>query len=83
MPGPFCSAILADPRRRRDQGRAMRRRSSPAHAEEVRLEAWRSGVAARLGAGYEMLPAGNSGLVCYSISGFGRGGPWRVAVLAA
>ncbi len=48
-----------------------------ARDSDVVLEGWRPGVAARLGADYETLTAGNSGLVYCSISGFGQHGSWR------
>ena len=48
-----------------------------ARDSDVVLEGWRPGVAARLGADYETLTAGNPGLVYCSISGFGQNGPWR------
>ena len=57
-----------------DEGREVLRRL--ARGSDVVLEGWRPGVAARLGADYEALSAGNPGLVYCSISGFGQEGPW-------
>jgi len=43
----------------------------------VVLEGFRPGVAARLGAGYDVSCAANSAMVYCSISGFGQEGPYR------
>jgi crotonobetainyl-CoA:carnitine CoA-transferase CaiB-like acyl-CoA transferase len=44
---------------------------------DVVVQNFRTGVADRLGIGYEELSALNPGLVYCSISGFGASGPWR------
>jgi crotonobetainyl-CoA:carnitine CoA-transferase CaiB-like acyl-CoA transferase len=44
---------------------------------DVVIEAFRPGVAKRLGIDYESLSAENPGLVYCSISAFGQTGPWR------
>ena len=44
---------------------------------DVVIEAFRPGVAERLGIDYETLSAENPGLVYCSISAFGQTGPWR------
>jgi crotonobetainyl-CoA:carnitine CoA-transferase CaiB-like acyl-CoA transferase len=42
---------------------------------DVVIDSWRTGVAERLGLGYDDLAAANPGLVYCSITGFGRQGP--------
>ncbi|MBM3672153.1 MAG: CoA transferase [Actinobacteria bacterium] len=44
---------------------------------DVFCEAWRPGVAERLGIGYDALRAINPGIIYCSISGYGQTGPWR------
>jgi crotonobetainyl-CoA:carnitine CoA-transferase CaiB-like acyl-CoA transferase len=44
---------------------------------DIVLEAFRPGVAARLGLGYDALRAINSKIIVCSISGFGQDGPYR------
>lgn len=44
---------------------------------DILIEAFRPGVAKRLGIDYESLSAENPGLVYCSISAFGQTGPWR------
>ncbi|MGH7292346.1 MAG: CaiB/BaiF CoA transferase family protein, partial [Myxococcota bacterium] len=44
---------------------------------DVFCEAWRPGVAERLGLGYDALRAQNPGIIYCSISGYGQTGPWR------
>ena len=44
---------------------------------DVVVEAFRPGVAQRLGIDYESLSANNPGLIYCSISAFGQTGPWR------
>jgi crotonobetainyl-CoA:carnitine CoA-transferase CaiB-like acyl-CoA transferase len=44
---------------------------------DVIVEAFRPGVAARLGIGYAAIAARNPGIVYCSISAFGQEGPWR------
>ena len=44
---------------------------------DVVVEAFRPGVAKRLGIDYASLSAGNPGLIYCSISAFGQTGPWR------
>jgi crotonobetainyl-CoA:carnitine CoA-transferase CaiB-like acyl-CoA transferase len=58
-----------------DDGRA--RALELAAEADVFCEAWRPGVAARLGLGYDALRAINPGIIYCSISGYGQSGPWR------
>ena len=44
---------------------------------DIVLEAFRPGVAARLGLGYDALRAANAKIIVCSISGFGQDGPYR------
>lgn len=46
---------------------------------DIVLEGFRPGVMERLGLGYETLKAENPGIICCSISGYGQGGPLRLA----
>jgi CoA:oxalate CoA-transferase len=48
-----------------------------AKGADIVLEAFRPGVAARLGLGYEALRAVNPKIIVCSISGFGQDGPYR------
>jgi len=48
-----------------------------AKGADIVLEAFRPGVAARLGLGYEVLRAVNPKIIVCSISGFGQDGPYR------
>jgi crotonobetainyl-CoA:carnitine CoA-transferase CaiB-like acyl-CoA transferase len=59
---------------RTDDGR--RRAQELAAEADVLVQAWRPGVAERLGLGYDGLSGSNPGLVYCSISGFGPGGPY-------
>ena len=58
-----------------DDGRA--RALELAAEADVFCEAWRPGVAERLGIGYKALRAVNAGIIYCSISGYGQTGPWR------
>jgi crotonobetainyl-CoA:carnitine CoA-transferase CaiB-like acyl-CoA transferase len=58
-----------------DDGRA--RALELAAEADVFCEAWRPGVAERLGLGYEALSAVNPAIIYCSISGYGQTGPWR------
>src|SRR3954470_7351232 len=57
-----------------EQGIAVARRL--AGVCDVFIEAFRPGVAARLGLGYEALARDNPGLIYLSVSGFGQAGPY-------
>jgi formyl-CoA transferase/CoA:oxalate CoA-transferase len=57
------------------EGRALFLRL--AERADVVVEAYRGGVAERLGVGYEALAAVNTRLVYCSLSAFGPSGPWR------
>ena len=59
-----------------EQGRATLHKL--VDSADVFIEAFRPGVAARLGLGYEQLHARNPGLVYCSISAFGQTGPHRL-----
>lgn len=59
----------------RAEGQALFRRL--AAGADVVIEAYRGGVAPRLGVDYETLAPLNPGLVYCSVSAFGPGGPWR------
>jgi crotonobetainyl-CoA:carnitine CoA-transferase CaiB-like acyl-CoA transferase len=50
-----------------------------AKSADVILEGFRPGVMERLGLGYETLKAENPGIIYCSISGYGQGGPLRLA----
>jgi len=58
-----------------DDGRA--RALELAAEADVFCEAWRPGVAERLGLGYDALRAVNPSIIYCSISGYGQSGPWR------
>jgi crotonobetainyl-CoA:carnitine CoA-transferase CaiB-like acyl-CoA transferase len=58
-----------------DDGRA--RALELAAEADVFCEAWRPGVAERLGLGYEALCTINPAIIYCSISGYGQTGPWR------
>jgi len=58
-----------------DDGRA--RALELAAEADVFCEAWRPGVAERLGLGYDALRGLNPGIIYCSISGYGQTGPWR------
>ncbi len=60
---------------RSDDGRA-RVRELVAEADVV-CEAWRPGVADRLGVGYEAVAAINPRVIYCSLTGYGQTGPWR------
>jgi crotonobetainyl-CoA:carnitine CoA-transferase CaiB-like acyl-CoA transferase len=57
------------------EGRA--RAAELATEADVFCEAWRPGVADRLGLGYDALRAVNPDIIYCSISGYGQTGPWR------
>ena len=71
--GAGCVSIEAGVESLTEEGRAALARL--AAKADVMLEAFRPGVAARLGLGAEALRAENPGLVVCSISGFGQSGP--------
>ena len=57
---------------------AGRRRALELAAEaDVVCEAWRPGVAARLGLGYEAVTDVNPQVIYCSLTGYGQTGPWR------
>jgi crotonobetainyl-CoA:carnitine CoA-transferase CaiB-like acyl-CoA transferase len=60
---------------RREEGRALVRRL--AARSDVVIESFRPGRLERWGLGYEVLSAGNPGLVLTRVSGFGQSGPLR------
>ncbi len=60
---------------RTEAGRALVRRL--AGAVDVVIESFRPGRMEQWGMGYEVLSAGNPGLVLTSVSGFGQTGPYR------
>jgi crotonobetainyl-CoA:carnitine CoA-transferase CaiB-like acyl-CoA transferase len=60
---------------RSDDGRA--RALALAAEADVVCEAWRPGVAERLGVGYEAIAAVNPQVIYCSLTGYGQTGPWR------
>jgi crotonobetainyl-CoA:carnitine CoA-transferase CaiB-like acyl-CoA transferase len=60
---------------RSDDGRA--RALALAAEADVVCEAWRPGVAERLGVGYEAIAAVNPRVIYCSLTGYGQTGPWR------
>jgi crotonobetainyl-CoA:carnitine CoA-transferase CaiB-like acyl-CoA transferase len=66
-------SIVLDLRRDEQQARA---RELAAEADVV-CEAWRPGVAERLGIGYDAVAAVNPQVIYCSLTGYGQTGPWR------